>query len=261
MKRAQGFTLMELVVAITISSIVIIFVSMFLSAPIDAYDAHARRNVLVADAAAAWPRMEADLRQALPNSVRTTRNGAFVALELLRVEGEARYIPPLDTSFQTAGTLPALSNSYLSVNNLGTPGRDAYAPGNTMTPASTTITITPGVLGESLVGLNVAPTFLADSPRRRLYLVSGPVTYLCDEGLGTLRRYEGYPLAALQTARDEPGDFSVAGTLIARGLSSCNFAVSGFSVTQAQTVAVRLTTTRNAESIALLHTVRAEYVP
>ncbi len=268
--NARGFTLLELVVAITISSIVLIFVSMFLAAPVDAYDAHARRNALVSDASTAWPRMEADLRQALPNSLRARRNGALVALEMLSVVDEARYLTPTNAAFTTAGVfrgvaLPFNSNThYLSVNNLGTPGADAYAPGATLTAAGSTIDIVAGPLaGETTVQVTPPAAFTGVSPRRRIYLVSGPVTYLCDEGQGTLRRYSNYPIAASQGARDTPGEFAAlgaVGTLIAQGLSSCDFAAPP-NATQAQTVAARLTTTRNGESIALLHSVRLEYVP
>jgi MSHA biogenesis protein MshO len=265
--NARGFTLLELVVAITISSIVLIFVSMFLSAPVDAYDAHARRNTLVADAAAAWPRLEADLRQSLPNSIRTRRNGSFVVIELLHIAGEARYVPPLANPIITKGRLPVLTNAlthYLSVNNGST--TDAYALVNTITPAGAVISIADGSPGESSVSLSIAPPFTSDSARRRIYLVDGPVAYLCDEGLGTLRRYSGYTIAANQTARDSPGEFTAVGAtveLLAQGLSTCNFAVSDVHPTQAQAqaVAMRLTTTRNAESITLLHTVRAEHLP
>jgi MSHA biogenesis protein MshO len=264
MRRARGFTLLELVVAITISAVVILFVAMFVAAPVDAYEAHARRNVLVADAATAWPRIEADLRESLPNSVRERRNGAFVALEFLRVEGWARYQPPLDASFTTAGALPLRTNSphQLSVNNLAV--ATAYAAGPTVTVSGVlNITAIP-MANETSVSVSPVPTLAGGSPGRRIYLVSGPVTYLCDEGQGTLRRYSGYTPAASQTARDTAAELTAAGAgdeLVARGLSTCHFAVSTPSSTQAQAVAARLTTTYGAESVTLLHTVRSEHVP
>jgi hypothetical protein len=99
------------------------------------------------------------------------------------------------------------------------------------------------------------------------------VTYLCDEGAGTLRRYANYTIAPLQAARATPPALAAAvaaggGTieLIAQGLSGCNFAVSPLPPpaadgNQSQTAAVRLTTTRNGDSVTLLHSAQAEYVP
>jgi hypothetical protein len=90
------------------------------------------------------------------------------------------------------------------------------------------------------------------------------VTYLCDEGQGTLRRYDGYTIAPLQAARDTPGELAAAGAandLVAQGLTSCNFAASARSGTQSQTAAVRLTTTRIGDVVTLLHSSRAEHLP
>jgi MSHA biogenesis protein MshO len=276
----SGFTLVELVVAITIGAIVMVFVSMFMAAPLEAYQAQSRRAALVAAPADAWPRMEADLRTALPNSVRWRRNGAFVALELLPVVDVARYMTPAGGSFTVAGTtngafrgiaLPfdsivAGQPYYLSVNNVDT--ASAYSLTGSMSAAGARIQIAAAALpGEASVTVTPAPVFAGDSPRRRVYLVSGPVTYLCDEtpGQGTLRRYTGYTLAAAHTSRDSPAELNAAGAasmLVARGLTTCDFAVSPDSATTSQTVAARLTSTAtNGDRVTLLHSSRAEYVP
>lgn len=277
MRRAAGFTLVELVVAITISSVVMIFAVQFMQAPIDAQEVHERRTALAVAAADAWPRMEADLRAALPNSVRVRRNGGFVALELLAVSGMARYKTPPGATFDIAGTdgnefrgitLPFASNSvYLSINNLGTGGQDAYSLPGPMTAGGSSIQITDtAVPGQATITINPAPLFAGDSPRHTVYLVSGPVTWLCDEGQAVLRRYTGYAVAGNQASWDTPGEFAAAGIngpVIARGVTGCNFAVSAVGAPQSQTVSVRLTSTNalSGESVMLLHSMRAEYVP
>ena len=70
-------------------------------------------------------------------------------------------------------------------------------------------------------------------------------------------------LAAAQTARDTAAELTGAAAveLVAQGLTTCNFAVSPVQRAQSQTAAVRLTTTRNGDSVTLLHSSRAEYVP
>jgi len=260
--KARGFTLIELVIAITISAIVVIFATMFIGAPLGAYEIHSRRAALVADTSGAWPRMETDLRAALPNSLRTRRNGSFVVLEMLAVMDVARYKTPVATfPMTTAGVYRGAGlPQFLAVN----PGFDAYTLTGSMAPA-TNIVITPNpTTEENQISVNPAPVF-TDSPRHLVYFVSGPVTYLCDEGQGTLRRYQNYTIAANQAARDTPGELTGAGaaaTLVTQGLTSCNFALpAAASSTQSQTVSVRLTTTQNGDSVALLHSTRAEYVP
>jgi MSHA biogenesis protein MshO len=276
--KTRGFTLIELVVAITISAIVIIFAAMFIGAPLGAYETHSRRAVLVADAASAWPRMEADFQAALPNSLRARRNGNYVALEMLKVIDVVRYTTPTAVNPITASgivrgvTLPFDSNTYstrfyLSENNLGTAGADAYALANTITPAGTRIQITANaVTGESSITATPAASFSSVSPKQRLYLVSGPVTYLCDEGQGTLWRYENYTIAANQAARATPGALAAAVTagngsseLIAQGLTSCNF--EPLTPHRSATASIRLTTTGTGDSVTLLHSSRAEYLP
>jgi MSHA biogenesis protein MshO len=250
--NARGFTLIELVVAISIASIVVVFAAMFISAPLGAYEAHARRAALVADVSGAWPRMEKDLQAALPNSLRARRNGAFVVIEMLRVIQVARYLDPPSASFRFVGAGGAVP-PYLSV----TPGADVYVPGGSLASASGSSITPTGVTGEYLI--SSAPSFTA-SPSQRLFFVEGPVTYLCDEGQGTLRRYANYAIAQFQTARDTPADFGVAGELVARGLTSCNFVVDPLE-NPIRTAAIHLTASQSGDSMTLLHTARAEYAP
>jgi len=265
--KTRGFTLIELVVAIAISAIVIVFAALFISAPIDAYDTHSRRAALVSDASGAWPRMEADLRLALPNSLRARRNGVFVVLEMLPVIDVARYMtPPSAPSFTTAGVYRgAAAPAYLSVNNLGAPGPDAYTLTGSMVAASNFVAAPGAAPDEQLISVNPAPAFIADSLQHWLYFVGKPVTYLCDEGQGTLRRYTNYTLATNQAALDSPAELNAAGAsneLITQGLTTCNFAVSApGSVTVSQSAAVRLTTVRNGDTVTLLHSSVGQYLP
>jgi prepilin-type N-terminal cleavage/methylation domain-containing protein len=271
--RQGGFTLVELVVAITVASVVLAFAATFLVAPINAYETEARRAAVVDEAAASWPVIEADLRRALPNSLRARRNGPFVAMELLRVVDFSRYMSkPLVSPFNVAGVFRGVAvpfdrnDHYLSVNNCGPPlCPDAYSLAGSMTPALTRIQIANGAADEQSVTVTPAPAFVADSPRRTMYLVSGPVTYLCDETRGTLRRYENYPVAAAQTSWDSPGEFTLAGfngELMATGLTSCDFNAAPFSDTVPQTASVRMTATRNTgESITMFNNSGSGWLP
>lgn len=272
--RGGGFTLIELVVAITISAVVVGFAAMFIAAPIAAHDAQSRRAKLTAGPLDAWPAMEKSLRSALPNSVRTRRNGSFVALEMLEVVDVARYKQPPAGQFDVAGTfrnVPVNAQQpgrYLSVGNTGGPGADAYTSPGSMTAASG-VTLVPLAPGEQRVNVVPAPVItpvaIANSPRHWVYLVSGPVTYLCDETQGTIRWYRGYSVAPNQASWDAPADFSNAGftgTLIARGITSCNFVVWPLSGGTQQTVSAHLTSTdANGDSVTLLHSWRTEYLP
>jgi MSHA biogenesis protein MshO len=270
-----GFTLIELVVSIAISSVIVVFVGMFTLAPLEAFEAQSRRNVLVGDVSAAWPRMEQDLRTALPNSVRVSPNGNFVALEMLPVVGVTRYrlgAVVNSNSIDAAGTSARLISGQAA--NMPVPGvafrlarnpdANVYAVGGSLTaPVDLTWNTNP-LNGTGAIGVSIPPAFTSlDSPRRRLYLVGEPVTYLCNRAQGTLRRYTGYTLAANQGARDDPPGLAGATSneLIARGLTACDFAHSGFSGTQAQTVSVRLTAALGPEFVSVLRQSRSEFLP
>jgi hypothetical protein len=158
------------------------------------------------------------------------------------------------------------TDHYLSVYNCGAGPPacpDAYTLAGTMTPASTRIQVANGAAGEQQLTVTPAAAFVADSPRKTIYLVSGAVTYLCDEARGTLRRYQNYPIVASQVNRDDAGDFAVfAGTLVATGITSCDFRASPTSATVPQTASLKLTATRaSGESVTMFHSAGSGWVP
>jgi MSHA biogenesis protein MshO len=217
--RMSGMTLIELVIVIVLSAIVVSFMSRLIVIPINAFTAQKQRAQLGDAADSAMRFMARDLRSALPNSVRTSVSGSVTALEMLATLDGARYQDngPLsnvalsldfttpDAAFSTTVpfsqiTLPySSSNSYLAIYNVGVPGANAYALANVMTPAGTTITITAGATANAqLVTLNPAFQFSFGSPGKRVYLVSGPLSYLCDTSSGLVTRYSGYTVSATQ---------------------------------------------------------------
>ena len=263
---------MELVIAISIAAVFVAFVGMFMTVPVNAYMSQSRRAELLDSAGAAWPRLERDLHAALPNSVRRSQNGSFKALEMLAVVDSARYMtPPAAPAINTAGVFrgiphpfgpTAAGTYYVSINNLGTPGADAYELANAMTPANRSITIvSSAVAGEDVLSISPPYSFGADSPRHRAYLVSGPVTFLCDESQGTLRRYTGYSIAANQSSRNTPTALNGAGAsnvLLARNISFCDFALTAGTADHGQIVTMRITASSGGESATMLHQAEVE---
>jgi MSHA biogenesis protein MshO len=246
----------ELVIAIVIAAIVASFMVLFLDAPVQAYFAQTRRADLADSANRIATAVTRDVRTALPNSLRLTAAGTGKALELLATQGTARYYGEGDKkgdateeltvggghttlSFGTlelfsSGALP--SPLYLSVGNLGNPAQpayDAYIRGNgVMTTAAVTLGPNPStpppppfVAGENLVTLGVPMTFEAPAAGippsvHNAYLVSGPVSYVCDSKAGTFTRYSGYAVTNGQSVR--PGG---ASALIAHDVSQCTISI------------------------------------
>ena len=295
--RAAGFTLIELIVVIVVTATVASFVVLFLDAPMQSYFAQTRRSDLVDSATRISGAVTADVRTALPNSLRVNVTGT--ALELLATTGVARYYgqgdksgPPPPPSGEeltignpvTApfGTLDSFTSQtlpyrpqFLAIGNLGTPGYTAYsgAP-EVMTGTATQITVNPNpavpfVTGENQVTLAgaqmnfQAPGAPATQPSvHNAYLVSGPVSYVCNPNpgnpsAGTLMRYSGYAVSAAQPVPPVGG----TSALIAHDVSACTISLVAAPATYpyGQLAILNVTLLSNGETLQVFFEMPTEY--
>lgn len=281
----RGFTLVELVVTIALSTIVVGFMTFFIAGPVASYTDQSRRAELVDLAENSLRRIARDVRRALPNSVRLNASGSTIALELLSTADGARYRdrpPPgnpskrlqfsaADDAFNSIGgfhniSQPFSSNShYLSIYNVGVPGADAYELANVITPPGTQIDIDADAIpGEDNVRLSPAFKFAFASPGQRVFLVDGPVSYLCDGAAGTLVRYSNYSIASDQADRNSATELLAAGgdaTVIANRVSSCSMDYAPGAAQRAGLVSIALAVTDTGETVSLLHQVHVDNVP
>lgn len=271
---AAGFTLVELLVVMVIIGIVSAVLGLFLSSPFRGFIDQARRASLTDAADLALLRMSRDLRSALPNSVRSSSDGK--AIELLRtLDGERYRVEPPggeadrltlgegDASFNTLAPLGGgdgiPNGARLAIYPLGeppilgTPGVAGTRPytDSVMTPAATRITrtdnVTVGTSVESRLTLDDPHVFPFDSPSRRVFLVEGPVSYLCAGG--RLLRYEKYAVQASQPATLSALNALATPTVIAEGVSddSCSFQYSG-NLNSRRSAVARLSLVLESES-------------
>ena len=285
---ARGFTLVELVITIAVGSVVVAFMAMFIVTPMTIYTSQTRRVMLVDAADSALRFIGRDLRAALPNSVRVNVSGN--ALELLATADGARYqdsgplsnpalaldLTAADGAFAT--TVPFTqeqvtpkwtSNTYrLSIYNLGVPGADAYQTPpptvNVITPATgTTIKISAGATAnQNLVTISPPFQFAFGSPGQRVFLVSGPVSYVCDTTFATLTRYSGYRIASAQPA--SAAALTAAGAssaLVASNVTGCQFVLSAGTAQRNGLATLTLQITQSGESVQLLHQVEVVNAP
>ncbi|MEM1175584.1 MAG: type II secretion system protein [Pseudomonadota bacterium] len=284
MRQQSGFTLVELVVTIVLSTIVVSFMAMFITGPVTAYSDQARRAELVELADSALRGLTREVRRALPNSIRVRSNGAIVALELLNTVDGVRYRarPPgseaqqlrfsdSDDSFNSVGSFSNIARPftstthYLSVYNVGVTGADAYELSNVITPAGTQISIAAdGSSGEDRVTMSPAFRFAYESPRQRVFLVEGPVSYLCNTITGELKRYSGYAISATHSARDSEAELLAAGAVestVVYNASGCGFSYAPGNSERAGLLSASLTVSEAGENVSLLRQAHVDNVP
>lgn len=283
-RRNGGFTLVELVVTLTIGVIVAGFAAVFVSGPVLGFTDQARRVRLVDSADAALQRMSRDIRRALPNSVRVADSGAVAAIELLSTVDGARYRREVpgpadrildfsapDSAFNVIGpftriALPFSStNHHLAIYNVGVPGANAYELANVMTPPGTRIDIVADAFaGEDRVTITPAFRFAYESPTQRVFLVDGAISYVCDSAAGTLTRYTGYTIAADHSDRDSAVELLAAGatpSLVAAEITDCDMSYAPGTAERAGMVTLGIAVGSQGETIRLLAQVHVENVP
>jgi MSHA biogenesis protein MshO len=232
---SAGFSLIELIVVMVVVGILAGIVAVFIRSPLEGYMAASRRAEVVDIADGALLRIARDVRTALPNSVRVTQVGTAFYLEYLPVEDGGRYreqrdstvdctdpatagcdildFTLADTSFEVLGPpVTANPNQFLVIYNLGLDGdTDAWQGGNRRE-------VTSNGAVSSLAFTSTARLPL-ESPSRRFYLVSDPVSYVCDPVAGTVRRYSGYG----EPTEDQPTSFgSGVNALLASRVKDCS---------------------------------------
>ena len=273
-RTLRGFTLVEIVVTIAVSGIVIVFATLFIKTPIDAYFSQSRHAELLDSFSVAWPQIERDIHSALPNSVRRRRNGSIEVLEMLNVVDSARYITtPNALSFTTAGVFRGVNRAgqslpgdyYMYVNNIGAGPNDAYALPGVLTPRTARFWFKgPANGADDIVEVApVAPAFTKTPPGKRIYLIDTPVTYLCDETAGTIYRYTRYSIAAAQSAIDTDAELVGAGavsTLVARNIFACAFGKSDedYISKTGQIVTLQITAKRNNDIAKVMYRAAGE---
>lgn len=263
---ADGFTLVELVVVIVITGIVAALGGMLISSPIQGYIDLSRRAELVDAADNSLHRMQRDIRQALPNSIRVSTGG--LTLELLHTVDGGRYraqgpgnildfAQAADSDFDVLGELDddPIAGQQLVVYNIAASesSGNAYSGDNRRE-------IVAGAVGVKNF-VNFTPTlapFPFQSPYQRFFLVDQAVSYVCTPSLagGTLMRYAGYAITDPQ-----PTSGLGTGSLLANHVTACAFTYTGGSSQRAGLVMLQLTLADQGEAITLLQQTHVDNAP
>lgn len=294
----RGVTLVELVVAMVVLGI-IVGTTVYFAYPVRQAVDLTTRAALTDIADNALQRIGREVRLALPNSVRVDISGNF--LELIPMVAGGRYrvdgggaqngvdcpgtaglgVPASDQlsfdiadgCFKTLGTvananLIVVNSHFLVLNNygLGFANQDAYANGAANRVLITSLGSPPAEIARNRFGF--APTTfqrtLHDSPGKRFYVATTPVSYACDTGARTLTRYFNYGFTAtgLQPTVVPIG----TPALIADNVTFCSFNYSANVAAQIGLLTLQLTLSKavsggRTETVSLYHAIHVTNVP
>ena len=257
-----GFTLVEMILVISITAIVGSMVATFLAVPMQGYIAQDRRARLVDTADTALRRIGRDIRLGLPNSVRVTTVGTTTYLEFLITRTGGRYraegggdildFTTADNSFDVLGptpTPPIQAGDMIAVYNLGIDGANAWESG-----AGSTLATFTGIAGSTI---SITPKqFPLASPGNRFQVVEGPVTYVCtpnaaNPNLGTLMRVWGYPIALSIPTQTTAFPAGTPQALLARQVRACNITYQPGITERGGLVSMTIELTMDGETVRL----------
>lgn len=264
--KQNGFTLIEMVIAITILGIVGGISSLIIGRTVDGYDATARRAKLHSGARLAIDRIAREARHALPNSIctyngsncnstanrvyflKSTDGGEYQTLTGTYTSGSLR--SPLPISPTTATNFDVLSNSILnaSANDwvvlYNTNNTDIYSS-TTKRKQISNIT-TKNVAGSSnvaVVNLTGAISFTTHSPSRRFQVIENNVTIFYLNGSDLFRATSTF------AAPNTP----INPRLLLENVTALNFSYIPGTQQRASVLTIDLTLTVKGETIRIIH--------
>ncbi len=287
----RGFTLVEAIVVMVVTSIVAGVMVLFIRKPVQNYVDAAGRADMSDVADLALRRMTRELHGALPNSIRATTIGGVALLEFIPTKAGGTYLAAEDNAgtpyldfvqpsgappaafytFSVLGSMPAapyaISNGdYVVVYNLGTgfARADAYSKTAGLMNRATVTNVSGSVVTmDSNPFAVTAPAVPNSSPTHRFNTVSQPVTFRCApnaNGVGELRRYWNYDF---QPAQVDPSTVANSNALLASYVTNCTFTYNSTVNLPHGLVGLSLALGRanSAESVTLTQQVNVENTP
>ena len=295
--RQGGLTLIEMIGAIVVSSIIAIGTVSYIGDAAEGYQTSSNRNQLASAGRTAISRMAMELRNAVPNSIRvTTAVAGDQCLEFVPALNATKYLNPpftglggsvfevIDFMPSEVGTTDGYAVIYPSVvadlydGNNGAPGLWPNFP--TRGPIEQISSIAASAQpSQSTVTLTKAHRFNRRSANERFFLADDPVSF-CIKG-DKLYRYSNYGFFDTQTStEEEAGVCEVANgdsclpnytaapdkRLITDNIDNATAGLTAFALTSQSLernslVSITLNLTSDGDSIRLDHEVLSKSVP
>lgn len=265
--RQAGFTLVEALVVIMITSIIAGTVAVFMRGAVVSYFDASRRAELSDIADTAARRMARDIQGALPNSVRV--NGNYLEFVPIRAAGRYRAeqgtnaaddpldFRTVDSTFDVLGPAIVVNNGdRIVIFNMGQAGASVYDASGTVNYQAANASV------GNVISLTAAHQFPYASPGSHFQVVNTAVSYVCDAANQRLMRYSGYAIQAAQPVSMSVAPLSAAtAAILASNVSNCVIAYAAGAQERNGLVTIRLAVTEQGETVDLLHQVNVVNTP
>lgn len=249
--KQKAFTLIELVISMVILGVIGLVSFMVIVNPIQGFNASMKRSELVVSADNALRKIDFEIKNALPNSVRVTSVGSSVFLEFVPLKSSGRYLSqygadalvcPIadteisdnnilsfnvsDTCFVSLGAIDNISNisagDFVVVYNLGDNGSSDFYVGGDISGNNKSKVTSVANLTNSTKVLMSSILFPNSSPSNRFFITGKPITYECNPTTKTIKKYWNYGVSQTQ-----PTTFAVGNSaILVDNVSSCYFTYS-----------------------------------
>ena len=251
LKRVRGFTLIEMVVSITLLGIVGLFIGEVIRQSLVLYSDSASREALVQQGRFVTERLRREIREAVPNSVIVNNE----CIEILPITNSAIYLdlPSPSSASNTIRVLPIAKNIPANERVVVYPTdaielrTDVVATGQTAQVLTVDFAASGAMTSMVDVTLTQASGFETLSPADRLYFYREPVAF-CLVG-NELLRYSGY---SLNRASLTPASLNT-GVRVAGNLSAVNFFVEQPQLQRNGLVKMELIFEDNGEQVRFDH--------
>lgn len=253
-RKMAGFTIIEMIVVIVITSVLAGAIVQFILFPIETFKKTTSRAALVDIAETAIQRLAYDIHNALPNSVRVgcVSAGKSKCVEFLNIAAAGRYRKYAETAGGAGDILigddaDADITNDLTFDVLGPVlnfNVGSYTAGDDCQDFSDDVrclfinpvrdTGSSDWKSDYLRTLNSydnttnklefsGTVFTEHSPMQRFYIVDTPVKFVCNSAVETLTRYDNYDieLAEINSQLNNLG--SARDSLLANKVADCNF--------------------------------------
>jgi len=280
-KRATGFTLLELIIVIVLLGVIGTGITSFIRLATQTYVSVSARDELVSSARFVVERLNREIRNALPNSVRV-KTGSLAGFDVQCLE----FVPIVaSTTYTDIPVAPdALSDKLTVVKFNGADGNNYQCTGSCLDAVavyplnSNDIYADHGAESGKVFGLKsvdyTTPStdewtltldrttgvlFDDESPTKRVYIVRAPVSYCV--AANSIFRYENYAYTSSQVTPPLVANVLMAENIINMNTLDLPFVLSNATLQRNALVNMKLHFSRDNENIVFNNEVHIANVP